>query len=100
MLDGHKGERFACVTFRKVANWYFQSATFDEVEAMAGTGMAALHVNGAVALLLSHWGKQQGKKVAWEQLNAAQIRAAVSQLTQNYASWNPRMGFGVLDAKA
>jgi subtilisin family serine protease len=78
------------------------SATFDEVEARTGTSMAAPHVSGAVALLLSHGGKQQGKKAVWEQLNAAQIRAAISQSAQSFdlGPWNQRMGFGVLDVKA
>jgi len=62
--------------------------------------MAAPHVTGAIALLFSHWSKQSSRISDWKQLNAAQIRAAISQVTQNYnGRWYPGMGFGAIDAE-
>jgi subtilisin family serine protease len=66
-----------------------------------GTSQAAAHVSGAIALLFSYWEKHRATIPNLEQLNAAQIRAAISQMTQNYnGNWYGGMGFGGLDVEA
>lgn len=64
--------------------------------AMTGTSMAAPHVTGALALVLSHRAKQVGKP----QHNARQLRAALIQTTRFATVHNPGPGHGMLDAKA
>lgn len=62
----------------------------------SGTSMAAPHVTGAIALLFSHLSKQ-GSTLP----NAAQIRAALTQQTQNFSGrFTPSGGYGVIDVQA
>lgn len=74
-----------------------EAGTSSGAVAMTGTSMAAPHVTGAIALLLSHHAKQPNGRLP----NAAQIRAAMTQLTQSYSGHHtPGFGFGVLDTEA
>ena len=75
--------------------------TANGTEAQSGTSMAAPHVAGAVALLLSHRAKKVAVGTAARQLNTNQVLAALAQVTQNFnGRWTPTMGYGVLDADA
>ncbi len=63
---------------------------------MSGTSMAAPHVTGAIALLYSHLSKRKQRLP-----NAAQIRAALTQQTQNFTGrFTPGGGYGVIDVQA
>ena len=74
-----------------------RSQTTNGVVAMSGTSMAAPHVSGAVALALSDRAKQHGKR--W--LTANQVRAALTQTTQNFDGFHSEaMGYGLLDVEA
>ena len=64
--------------------------------------MAAPHVSGAIALLLSRQEKrmQASPAAGLKQFNAAQIRAALGQTSQNYnGRATSSMGYGVVDVQ-
>ena len=58
--------------------------------------MAAPHVTGALALVLSH----RHKQVGLPQHNARQLIAAVNLTAKNASLHNPGIGYGILDAEA
>jgi subtilisin family serine protease len=70
--------------------------TTNKVIEMSGTSMAAPHVTGAIALLLSRMARAGGPIPT-----ASQIGAVLRQKTLNYNShWSPGQGYGVLDVAA
>jgi subtilisin family serine protease len=70
--------------------------TVNDVIVMDGTSMAAPHVTGAIALLLSKMVRAGGPIPT-----ASQIGAVLRQKTSNYSSrWDRGQGYGVLDVSA
>lgn len=74
-----------------------KAGTIDGAVKMDGTSMAAPHVAGAIALVLS-----RAAALAEEEWpTATQIEAALHQNTRNYSgTWTPGQGYGVLDVAA
>jgi endonuclease G len=74
-----------------------RAGTANDVVAMDGTSMAAPHVTGAIALLLSRMAELGQQPLP----TASQIGAALRQKTINYSSqWDRGQGFGILDVTA
>lgn len=72
-----------------------EGGTADGAFAESGTSMAAPHVTGAIALLLSRAAK------AGEVPSGNQIASALRQKTQNYnGRWDRGQGYGVIDVTA
>ncbi|MEY2615056.1 MAG: hypothetical protein QOH78_829 [Verrucomicrobiota bacterium] len=72
-----------------------QGGTAEEVFPDSGTSMAAPHVAGAIALLLSRTAK------AGKVPSGNQIASALRQKTQNYnGHWDRGQGYGVIDVAA
>jgi subtilisin family serine protease len=70
-----------------------KAGTTTGLVAMTGTSMAAPHVAGAIALLLASRARRKQP-----QLNAAQIKAALSQCIKNFnGRFQPGFGHGALD---
>ncbi|HEU4836049.1 MAG TPA: S8 family serine peptidase [Pyrinomonadaceae bacterium] len=73
-----------------------QAGTATGIIPKCGSSMAAPHVTGAIALLLSRMA-ESGQPMP----TASQISTALLQKTKHYnSSWDPGEGFGILDVSA
>ncbi|MEM9679689.1 MAG: S8 family serine peptidase [Bacteroidota bacterium] len=71
------------------------SSTITGSMSNSGTSMAAPQVTGVIALLFSHWYKENKP-----QLNAAQIQKLISQFSKTHTGdWHRGGGYGVLNAE-
>ena len=69
----------------------------DSAAALTGTSMAAPHVAGAFALVMSHRHKESSRP----QVNARQLQAALIRSANNFSGLHHEgFGFGLLNAKA
>jgi len=73
-----------------------RGGTSTEIKLDSGTSMAAPHVAGAIALLLSRMAKTQQPIPT-----STQIASALRRKTRNYnGRWAPGQGFGIVDVAA
>jgi endonuclease G len=76
-----------------------RAGTATGVIVLTGTSMAAPHVSGAVALVLSRAGKNGGGSASWP--SASQVAAALRDTAQYFSGRHtPGTGFGMLDTAA
>ena len=74
-----------------------EAGSLDGTIAMSGTSMAAPHVSGAIALVLS--ARQERPRSTWP--TATQLRAGLISSSRDLTGdWSKRRGYGRLDVKA
>jgi subtilisin family serine protease len=78
-----------------------QSGTSNDLCASSGTSMAAPHVTGAIALLLSTRRKQCASNPDLKQLNTFQIQQMIAETAHSPDGiWHQGKGYGVLNIEA